>query len=255
MHHITVRNIMTGHRTAAIVALSFAWVLGCNAVQAQDAGTSTITSSAVDAEKLIGRTIENPTGENVGEIESVVLDQSGKVQYAIVGVGGFLGIGEKKVAMEWADLTISENGEKVVTVATKDQLAALPDYKYPETAKPGTVYSYDEAVKTNPTLEEQTTPAAGIEGIAASKLVGATVTNANGDSIGEIHEVLLSAEGEADALIVDVGGFLGMGEHTVAMKWTDISIRSDDNNTLVVATEMTKEQLQDLPEYELQSVQ
>jgi sporulation protein YlmC with PRC-barrel domain len=246
---------MKGQRTAAMVALSFALVLGCAAVQAQDTSTPATTSTVVDAENIIGRTIENLNGENVGEVESVVIDQDGKVRYVIVGVGGFLGIGEKTVALKWDDLTISENGEKVVTVATKDQLAALPEHKYPESVKPGTVYSYDEAVKTNPTLEERTAPAAGTVGIAASRLVGAKVTNANGDNIGEIHEVLLSPEGEADALVVDVGGFLGMGEHTVTMKWTDVSIRSDDDDTLVVATDMTKEQLQTLPEYELRRVQ
>ena len=246
---------MKGHRTAAIVSLSLALVLGGAAVQAQDTSTTATAATAVDAEKLIGRTIENPNGDNVGEVESVVIDQEGKVRYVVVGVGGFLGIGEKKVALKWDDLTISENGEKVVTVATKDQLTALPEHKYPEAVKPGTVYSYDEAVKTNPTLEERTTPAAGTVGIAASRLVGAKVTNANGDSIGEIHEILLSPEGEADALLIDVGGFLGMGEHTVAMKWTDVSIRPEDNDTLVVATDMTKEQLQALPEYELRRVQ
>lgn len=246
---------MKGHRTAALVALSLAFVFGCATAQAQEASTPATTSTAVDTQKLIGRTIENPDGQNVGEVNSVVIDQDGTVRYVIVGVGGFLGVGEKNVALAWDDHMVSENGEKVVTVATKDQLAALPEHKYPESVEPGSVYSYDEAVKTNPTLEEQTAPAAGTVGIAASKLVGATVTNATGDSIGEIHEVLLSPEGEADALLVDVGGFLGMGEHTVAMKWTDVSIRSDDNDTLAVATDMTKEQLQALPEYELRGVQ
>jgi sporulation protein YlmC with PRC-barrel domain len=246
---------MKGQWAATIVALSFALVLGCNAVQAQDTSTTVTAATAVDAEKLIGRTIENANGDNVGEIESVVIDQDGKVRYVIAGVGGFLGIGEKNVALEWEDLTISENGEKVVTAATKDQLAALPEHKYPETVKPGSVYPYDEAVRTNPTLEEATAPAAGILGIAASDLVGAKVENANGDNIGEIHEVLLSSEGNAEALVVDVGGFLGMGEHTVAMKWTDVSIRSEDNNAVVVTTEMTKDQLQGLPEYELRRVE
>jgi sporulation protein YlmC with PRC-barrel domain len=250
-----MRKAMKGHWTAAMVALSFGLVLGCVAAQAQDTSTTAASPTAVDAEKLIGRTIENANGDNVGEVESVVIDQDGKVRYIIVGVGGFLGIGEKNVALEWEDLTISENGEKVVTAATKDQLAALPEHKFPETVKPGSVYSYDEAVRTNPSLEASTEPAAGTVGIAASKLVGATVENANGDNIGEIHEVLLSSEGNAEALVVDVGGFLGMGEHTVVMKWTDLSIRTDTNDAVVVATEMTKEQLQALPEYELRRVE
>jgi sporulation protein YlmC with PRC-barrel domain len=245
---------MKGQWTAALVALSFGLVLGCDAAQAQETSTTAAAPTAVDAEKVIGRTIENADGENVGEVESVVIDQDGNVRYVIVGVGGFLGVGEKDVALEWDDLTISENGEKVVTAATKDELTALPEHKLPESVSPGAVYSYDEAVRTNPSLEDQTVPAAGTVGIAASRLVGATVENTNGDNIGEIHEVLLSADGVTEALIVDVGGFLGMGEHTVLMKWSDVSIRSD-NDIFMVATEMTKEQLQTLPEYELRRVE
>src|SRR5215510_15575554 len=125
-------------------------MFGCPVISsgsfAQDnttAGTVVGSPTAVDAAKLIGRNVVNTNGDTVGEIDSVVIDQSGKVRYVIVGVGGFLGIGKKDVALAWNDMTISDNGEKVTTNATKDQLKALPEHKFPESAKPGTVYSYD----------------------------------------------------------------------------------------------------------------
>lgn len=224
-------------------------------------GTAVASPTAVDAAKLIGRKIVNTSGDTVGDIDSVVIDQSGKVRYVIVGVGGFLGIGKKDVALAWEELTISENGDKVTTAATKDQLAALPEHKFPETVKPGTAYSYDEAVKSNPSLDnrnmagnsspEQMTPAAGTTGIKASKLVGATVKNAKGESIGEIHEVMLAADGSAQGLIIDVGGFLGINERPVLVKWSDVTIQSDTNGAVVVATNMDKAQLEQLPEYKL----
>jgi sporulation protein YlmC with PRC-barrel domain len=216
-------------------------------------GTVVGSPTAVDTAKLIGRNVVNTNGDTVGEIDSVVIDQSGKVRYVIVGVGGFLGIGKKEAALAWDDLTISENGEKVTTTATKDQLAALPEYKSPESVKPGTVYSYDEAVKSNPSLgsPEQMAPAAGVVGIKASKLVGATVKNAKGESIGEIHEVVLSSDGKAEGLVIDVGGFLGINEKPVMVKWSDVTIQSDSNGSVVVATSMDKSQLEQLPEYKL----
>jgi sporulation protein YlmC with PRC-barrel domain len=224
---------------------------------AQDSTTTTGTvvgsPTAVDAAKLVGRNIVNTNGDTVGEIDNVIIDQSGKVRYVIVGVGGFLGIGKRDVAMAWDDLTISENGEKVTTTATKDQLAALPEYKSPESVKPGSVYSYDEAVKSNPSLgsPEQMAPAAGVVGIKASKLVGATVKNAKGESIGEIHEVVLGSDGKAEGLVIDVGGFLGINEKPVMVKWSDVTIQSDSNGSVVVATSMDKSQLEQLPEYKL----
>jgi sporulation protein YlmC with PRC-barrel domain len=236
--------------------LSFAIVPSGAFAQDNTTATGTVMASpsAVDTAKLIGRNIVNANGDTVGEIDSVVIDQSGKVRYVIVGVGGFLGIGKKDVALAWDELTISENGEKVTTTATKDQLAALPEHKFPETVKPGTVYSYDEAIKSNPTLgsPEQIAPAAGTVGIKASKLVGATVKNAKGESIGEIHEIVLAGDGAAQGLVIDVGGFLGMNERPVLVKWSDVSIQSDTNGAVVVATNMEKAQLEQLPEYKLQ---
>src|SRR5512147_347579 len=70
-------------------------------------GTTMASPSAVDTAKLIGRNIVNTDGDTVGKIDSVVIDQGGKVRYVIVGVGGFLGIGKKDVALAWDELTIS----------------------------------------------------------------------------------------------------------------------------------------------------
>jgi sporulation protein YlmC with PRC-barrel domain len=250
-----MKRYLLSASAAAALMLSFTLVpAGAFAQDNTTTGTVMASPSAVDTAKLIGRNIVNTNGDTVGEIDSVVIDQSGKVRYVIVGVGGFLGIGKKDVALAWDELAISENGEKVTTTATKDQLAVLPEHKFPEAVKPGTVYSYDEAVKSNPTLgsPEQMAPAAGTVGIKSSKLVGATVKNAKGESIGEIHEIVLAGDGAAQGLVIDVGGFLGMNERPVLVKWSDVSIQSDTNGAVVVATNMEKAQLEQLPEYKLQ---
>ena len=237
--------------TAFTIALAFAW--GLALAQDNTSGTTGALPTAVDANKLIGRNIVNTNGDTVGEIDSVVIDQSGKVRYVVVGVGGFLGIGKKDVALAWDELKISDNGEKVTTAATKDQLAALPEHKFPETVKPGTVYPYDEAVRTNPSLAspEEMAPAAGMTGIKASKLVGATVRNAAGDNIGEIHELLLSNDGKTKGFVIDVGGFLGLGEHTVLLPWSDVIVQADANGAITATTKMDRNQLEKLPEYKL----
>jgi sporulation protein YlmC with PRC-barrel domain len=56
--------------------------------------------------KLIGTNVENPQGENLGEIEEIVIDpQSGQMAYAVLSLGGFLGMGEKYFAIPWEALT------------------------------------------------------------------------------------------------------------------------------------------------------
>ncbi len=73
----------------------------------------------VRSDKLIGRNIKNTQNETIGEIKSVMLNQGGSVDSVIVGVGGFLGMGEREVALGWKDLNVSDNGEKVTTTMTK----------------------------------------------------------------------------------------------------------------------------------------
>jgi sporulation protein YlmC with PRC-barrel domain len=257
--------------TSAALALTMSLAVPA-ALVAQDSSTGTTTApvTAVDAETLIGRNIQNAAGETVGEIESVVIDKEGQVKYVVVGVGGFLGIGQKHVALAWDELSIVDNGETITAAVTKEQLQALPDHKFPSDVKPGTVYSYDEDIRVNPHMagndaasQQPTTSgepsmalqtAAGV-GIPASKLIGADVANSQGESIGEVNEVVLDNEGQAEGLVVDVGGFLGVGERRVLVGWSDVTIRGENNGSVTVATALDKARLESLPEYKIPVVQ
>lgn len=81
----------------------------------------------------------------------------------------------------------------------------------------------------------------------ASKLIGASVLNARGESIGNINDLIVDREGKIDKVIVGVGGFLGMGERSVALDMGDLSLGSNQNGATVVSTSMTKDQLEALP--------
>lgn len=90
-------------------------------------------STEMRASKLIGTNVTNAANESVGEINEILLGKDGKVAAVIVGVGGFLGMGEREVAMSYSSLRIARdtNGKDVVTVnATKDQLKAAPAWKW-----------------------------------------------------------------------------------------------------------------------------
>ncbi len=56
----------------------------------------------------------------------------------------------------------------------------------------------------------------------ASKLVGLNVYNGSEEKIGDIKEVMLDKQGKAEIVVIGVGGFLGMGERDVAVKWTEL---------------------------------
>ena len=97
---------------------------------AAGAASSMQTPSQVDAQKLIGQKVKNPADETIGDIDSVILDKDGKAVAVIVGVGGFLGMGERSVALGWNQLNITDNGRNVHANLTKEQLRAMPEYKF-----------------------------------------------------------------------------------------------------------------------------
>jgi sporulation protein YlmC with PRC-barrel domain len=103
---------------------------------------------AADANKLIGRNIKNADGDTIGEIKSVYISPDGKVDSVMVGVGGFLGVGEREVRLAWKDLHVADNGEKVTVDMTKDQLKAMAPYTYKDTSWRGKVFS-DRGVWTD----------------------------------------------------------------------------------------------------------
>jgi sporulation protein YlmC with PRC-barrel domain len=90
------------------------------------AGSSTGTQSAMTADELQGKNVMTSTGEELGEVEDVVIEQ-GQVKAALVDVGGFLGLGAKRVAIPQERLSVQ--GENVQTTMTQDEIAALPEYE------------------------------------------------------------------------------------------------------------------------------
>ena len=92
------------------------------------------TDGAWRASKLIGAKVVNSAGETVGDINEIVLDGSGKATAAVIGVGGFLGLGEHEVAVNFESLKVARdaNGKAKVTLnVTKDSLKAAPQWKWP----------------------------------------------------------------------------------------------------------------------------
>jgi sporulation protein YlmC with PRC-barrel domain len=84
----------------------------------------------MSAEELVGRDVIDPEGNTVGEVADLMLDGNQKITHVLVGVGGFLGIGERTVAVELDQLSVdgADDGN-LVTRMTKEQLEALPAYE------------------------------------------------------------------------------------------------------------------------------
>lgn len=97
--------------------------------------THTGHTAAIPATKVIGTAVYNTSGEHIGTIEDVMLDKlSNGIMFAVIGFGGFLGIGEKFHAIPWSQLDYQEHRAGYVVPFTKDQLKAAPAYSINELA-------------------------------------------------------------------------------------------------------------------------
>lgn len=250
---------------------------------------------AADAKKLIGRNIKNADGDTIGEIKSVYISSDGTVDSVMVGVGGFLGVGEREVQLAWKDLQIADNGEKVTVNMTKDQLKAMAPYNYKDKSWRGKVFSdrgvwtedqraardaraaADTAAQANrdrtmadsrtttpaptaaPVTPTAKPPAAttatestgdfnAAGDMSANALIGTKIHNENKDTVGSVQDLYLDGQGATKTVVVSVGGFLGVGAKDVAIKWSDLK-QSRDGKTLVLTTNLTKDELKALPDY------
>jgi sporulation protein YlmC with PRC-barrel domain len=90
-------------------------------------GMSAANSDAIRAKQVLGTTVKDPSGRKIGTIEDIVLDKlSNNIVFAIVGFGGFLGMGEKYHPIPWSSLKYDEREAGYVVNFTREQLEAAP---------------------------------------------------------------------------------------------------------------------------------
>jgi hypothetical protein len=88
------------------------------------------------------------------------------------------------------------------------------------------------------------------EALTAENLTGATVVGPEGDDIAVVGDILLTADGQVDAMLIDFGGFLGIGEKRVAVSLDNLEFAANENGDLIIYSDFTREQLEAQPEYD-----
>ncbi|RWE44640.1 MAG: PRC-barrel domain containing protein [Mesorhizobium sp.] len=237
------------------------------------------------ATNIIGENVYNGTGDDaqkIGDVNDIVLTKEGKAQSLIIGVGGFLGMGEKNVAYDFAKAQWAQkNGDRwLVAQTTKEELQAQPDFNRkaydpapattasnepaataPATATAPAAAPADKtaAAPADATAPDQTKTAAidkskltemPVGEIRGDDLKGTTVYGANDAKVGEIGDVVLAPDKKTDAVIVDVGGFLGIGSKEVAVGMDNLKFMTDKDGKKYLYTTFTKEQLEKQAAYD-----
>jgi sporulation protein YlmC with PRC-barrel domain len=219
------------------------------------------------ASKLVGARVRNAEGDNLGEIEEIVIpsgDQDDML--VIVSVGGLLDVGDKLVALPYDDLRVSPDGDTFYFDRTEAQLKAAPEFTYEAQAEAQArsqrqVERAREPAATARTTTDRprtTAPSAATTAKSAnvvldvfdhraSDLIGATVLDDRGESVGKVDDIVVSTEDDELHVVIAIGGFAGFGAKLITMPLDDLQITADDDNPQVRIA-MTGDQLQQLVE-------
>lgn len=332
--------------TAIILSLT-----GPAFADAHAAGFGTVTAQETDffASDLIGMRIYNSETEveanstiaadgekewdDIGEINDVLLDFQGNVKAVILGIGGFLGMGERDVSVNMDEIRIvTEEGDSddrfLVVNTSKEMLEKAPAFERMDDeadmeteanmdanadmnaetdmaatdmnaetevdtetemeadaealANEAEMEAEEAAAETEQAVDEATTemaeganeleqdmerpmltaPAVEREGYAnatadevaaltAEDLEGSYVYGANDETVGEIGALVMGDNGEVGQVVINVGGFLGIGEKPVAVTWDELQImKNAEGDDFRIYIDSSEEALEAQPEYQ-----
>lgn len=216
-------NAKIRHRSKSLVLAAVAFAAAPVTAQQRDGAPppqrtaeTTLSEWLVDKDarlsELIGRRVINPAGVDLGEVEDL-LSTAGRDQRPVVvlSIGGVLDIGDKWHATSLDQLRISADGARLVLDKTEAELEAEPGFDY--------VPMMGEGSHLPGVSGPSTTNSIG-------RLLGATVVDERGDSLGEIEDFVVSTGNQGTRAVVDLDDEADprAGGRRVAIPYEDLSI-------------------------------
>jgi hypothetical protein len=119
-----------------------------------DDGTPATVIDDREVEGILGKNVRSSAGEDMGQIIDVIVKRDGQVRAAVIDFGGFLGVGSRKIAVDWSALSFPANGviDHVILNLTRDQVRLAPEYR---SGEPVVVLGAAPAAPPKPDTPEQ----------------------------------------------------------------------------------------------------
>jgi sporulation protein YlmC with PRC-barrel domain len=169
----------------------------------------------------------------IGDITDLVINRDGDITTAVIGVGGFLGAGQKDIAVPFKELKITSRNDKewLVLNRTKDQLKSMPAYE--------------------PTGRSAASSASSLStsNWLASDIYKASVYDNSENKLGNVTDLVMETNGKIMTAVIGVGGVLGAGQKDVAVPFNDLKITARNGKEWIVL-DRTKDELKNAPGYD-----
>ncbi len=97
----------------------------------QGGGTPAVVLDTQDYESLLGKSVRAMNGDDLGRIIDVIIDRDGRPRAAVIDFGGFLGVGSRKIAVDWRVLKFTSDGKvgRLTLQLNRNQVRVSPEYK------------------------------------------------------------------------------------------------------------------------------
>ena len=102
-------------------------------------------------------------------------------------------------------------------------------------------------------IDSNAAAAMAADGYSAEDLIGGTVMGTGGEEIADVDDLVIDENNEVVDVLVNVGGFLGLGEKVVALDVDQLTVSHDDDGDTLIVTSLTREELEGMAEYEASS--
>lgn len=197
--------------------------------------------------------------DNIGQISEIVLSNTGEVRALVIGVGGFLGMGEHDVAVTMdqirfvsdADdrsemyIVLDTGAEMMRDYPSYDRMAMVDGERRDDTVRAG------QTGFAAPQLERDGYDRVEATDVSTDVLMGKSVYDVNDNDVGEVTDMIINDAGEITNVIIDFGGFLGIGSSQASLAFDELTILSTEGyDDVRIYVDATRAQIQDLPQYQ-----
>jgi sporulation protein YlmC with PRC-barrel domain len=206
-------------------------------------GPEFLSASTIKGDKVI-----NTAGEDLGKIEELMIDlQDGRIAYAALSFGGFLGLGNKLFAIPWQALKLRLHEHTFLLDIPKETLEKAEGFdkdNWPLTSREWLSRTYAH-YGYQPYWQREVTERTGLPGeirservssteaskenpefLSAGTMKGDKVINEAGEDLGKIEELMIDLEnGKVAYAVLSFGGFLGLGDKLFSIPWQALSLR------------------------------
>jgi sporulation protein YlmC with PRC-barrel domain len=198
------------------------------------------------ASKIIGKEVKNPKGEDLGKIEDIVFNKSGKISYMVLSFSTWFGLNEKFFAIPHSAFKPGKNDKTCVLDIDKDKLKKAPGFdrkQWPDMADPKWSQEVDVYYGT-PANEDRSW------GGKATELRDSVLKDAGGKKLADVDDLVIDTDvGWATLIVASTGKDVEPKEKLVAIPWRAVAVKPSEKTfvlespaTLALAPSFTKDQ-------------